>query len=153
MEYSQESLVLDFAERTRSNLELVAHEAQAGNASAFEVTQLINSLLGLLVFPRERFLEDIPETPLQDLSGWMDTAVRFEAGTRPKTLRELIRVLRNGVAHFNIEFFSEKGQVVGVRVANMDRNGLEDAFVQMPIGSLRSLVLRFMDYILNGRAA
>jgi hypothetical protein len=65
-------LIRDFAVRTRANLtriyDLAALEQGQDPASrtVFEVTQLINSMLGLLVFPKEAY-KGIPATPISDL--------------------------------------------------------------------------------------
>ena len=66
-----ESVIRDFAERTRKNLRAI-EDLQAKGGEAYEVTQLVNSMLGLLVFPRERFIDQIPQTSLSDLEadGW-----------------------------------------------------------------------------------
>lgn len=50
-----EAFLSDFAKRTLSNLEIIQNEAMH-NANAYEVTQLINSLLAFIVFPYERNL-------------------------------------------------------------------------------------------------
>jgi hypothetical protein len=57
-----EDLVKDFAARTKVNLELV-RAAEKGGQIAYEVTQFINSLLGLLVFPQQEFFDKIPKPP------------------------------------------------------------------------------------------
>ena len=54
-----ESVIRDFAERTRKNLRAI-EDLQAKGGEAYEVTQLVNSMLGLLVFPRERFSIKFP---------------------------------------------------------------------------------------------
>jgi hypothetical protein len=65
-------LIRDFAVRTRANLtpiyELAALEdaKEPESRTVFEVTQLINSMLGLLVFPKEAY-KGIPPTPISDL--------------------------------------------------------------------------------------
>ena len=90
-----ESVIRDFAERTRKNLRTI-EDLQAKGGEAYEVTQLVNSMLGLLVFPRERFFDQIPQTSLSDLEadGWPVPKV---VGDFPQArdLRELIRYLRN----------------------------------------------------------
>lgn len=49
MEYSV--LVKDFAKRTRHNLEIIrAHKEQS--QEVYDVTQLVNSFLGLIVLPK-----------------------------------------------------------------------------------------------------
>ena len=116
-----ESVIRDFAERTRKNLRAI-EDLQAKGGEAYEVTQLVNSMLGLLVFPRERFLDKIPQTSLSDLEadGWPVPKV---VGDFPQArdLRELIRYLRNAIAHFNIEFIGEKIQSVRVWNTTKDK--------------------------------
>ncbi|HLA37590.1 MAG: hypothetical protein A3J72_06260 [Nitrospirae bacterium RIFCSPHIGHO2_02_FULL_40_19] len=107
MEYNEE-LVKDFVSRTKENLKLI-RQAEKDGKKAYEVTQLINSLLGLLVLPQQALYDKIPKTPLSELakSGWPIPRVR---GNYPqaKDLRELTRYLRNGVAHFNLKFTASK---------------------------------------------
>jgi len=103
MEYHDE-IVIDFARRTRANLEFIENSRKLGE-EVFEVTQLANSLLGLLVFPREHYMGSIPDTPLPELveQGWPE--VRITHGQLPEnTLKELMRMLRNSIAHCNVEF-------------------------------------------------
>jgi hypothetical protein len=61
----------EFISRTEKNLRAVEKLSQDGE-SVYEVTQLINSLLGLLVYPRERFFETIPEITWETMikQGW-----------------------------------------------------------------------------------
>ena len=50
-----EDVIADFAKRTEANLQTIRRLAKEGGATpAFEVTQLVNSMLGLLVFPQQR---------------------------------------------------------------------------------------------------
>src|SRR5688572_21335039 len=119
-----EDVVADFAERTKKNLELLKKfQAENPESAVYEVTQLINSMLGLLVFPKEGYFRRIPEIPLSQLieEGWPIPSVRgiFQ---QPETLRELIRLLRNAIAHFNLEFkANEQKQITGLVVWNINR--------------------------------
>ena len=114
-------VVRDFAERTRSNLHLLRKlQEDHPNLEIYEVTQLINSMLGLLVFPRESYVDRIPKTPLSELAdqGWPMPKV---VGNYPQVedLRDLIRYLRNAIAHFNVEFLADgRGQITGLQVWN-----------------------------------
>jgi hypothetical protein len=155
MEYK--NILADFAERTLANLKQIrcldaAQErdgVSAGERSTYPVTQLINSLLGLIVFPKENYGRHIPTKTLAELvqEGWPNLEITHPApecsarrntrGQRTEstdedrpcpdhrnqrqkarcrryhggcdTLAELVRVLRNGVAHFNIEFVPNVG--------------------------------------------
>ena len=106
-----ESVILDFAERTRKNLRTI-EDLQAKGGEADEVTQLVNSMLGLLVFPRERFIDQSPQTSLSDLEadGWPVPKVIGDF-PQARDLRELIGDLRNAIAHFNIEFIGEEDRI------------------------------------------
>ena len=146
MEYK--NIVKDFARRTRSNLNLIKslQELEPG-IEVYEVTQLINSMLGLLVFPQQRYVNEIPKTTLRDLveQGWPIPRV---VGDYPqvKNLNQLVRYLRNAISHFNVEFLSDPTlQIQGLRVWNMwdgkttwkaeltieDIEGITDKFVQL----------------------
>ena len=77
MQY-HEQFIIDFAKRTRANLEFI-EAAEKDGQSVFEVTQLANSLLGLLIFPKERYMDSIPNTPLAELvsNGWPDIKTTY----------------------------------------------------------------------------
>lgn len=125
-----ENLVNDFALRTRKNLEIIRqlHEDEKAlpdynehDARVYEVTQLINSMLGLLVFPQQKFVDRIPQTSLDDLriQGWPIPRV---VGNYPQVrdLKQLVTYLRHAIAHFNLEFTSRDGQISGLYVWNTD---------------------------------
>jgi len=118
MNYESE-LVRDFASRTRQNLEYIEKQQQLGE-NVYEVTQLINSLLGLIVFPQQGTLERIPRTPLTDLEsqGW--PAIEITKGqSECQTLYDLVRYLRNGIAHFNLRFLANRNnQLIGIVIWN-----------------------------------
>jgi len=70
--YTSRNDALGFAERTRKNLEHIVSGFNAGE-DVHVVTQLINSLLGLVVFLHERkFVESIARMRLDELGrrGW-----------------------------------------------------------------------------------
>ena len=89
-----EDVIRDFAERTRLNLRAI-ERLETDRHDVYEVTQLVNSTLGLLVFPQQEFVDRIPETPLTELvrDGWPVPTVRRRAD-RVNNLNQLIRYLR-----------------------------------------------------------
>ncbi len=144
MDYHKE-FIIDFARRTRSNLEHVEAAEKRGEA-VFEVTQLANSLLGLLVFPREHYMRHIPDTPLAELvaKGWPD--IRTTHGQLPQdTLRQLMRMMRNSIAHCNVEFVAdEESQITGIKVWNT-RGGQKTWQAELTIDDLRAIALKFVE--------
>ena len=147
MEYK--NLVKDFAERTRINLLLVQAEAKAGR-NAYEVTQLINSMLGLLVFPQQEFYNKIPETKLDDLKkdGWPIPRVN---GDYPQVsnLKELARYLRNGVSHFTLRFTETDGHVDGIVIWNETQNGTKNWEAELKIEELEGIADKFSKLLLK----
>ena len=149
-----QDVVRDFVRRTRRNLELVREQSAAeeragtrdGQRSAFEVTQLVNSLLGLLVFPQQRYFDAIPHTPLADLArdGW-PTVRAIDGFPNVDHLDDLMRYLRNAVAHFNIEFTEQGGQNSGVRVWNKPPGQPINWKSELAIRDLQTITERFSE--------
>lgn len=151
MEYKQ--IVRDFVERTRVNLAHIENSLSEGD-EVYEVTQLVNSLLGLLVFPEQRYFYQIPETPLNQLEkqGWPKIKV---VGEYPPAndLREQMRYLRNSIAHFNLRFLTnEKSEISGIRVWNINprkESRPKTWEAKISLDDLRKLVNKFVDLILS----
>ena len=112
-----EELVRIFSERTLINLEYIEQKCHAGE-QVYDATQLINSLLGLIVFPKERDFMRIPEIPLDDLEGWPHVE---KTGTC-SNLRDFCRRMRNAVAHCNILLLGSE-LIEGVKFQNKNKNG------------------------------
>lgn len=95
--------VKDVAKRTRCNLEKIEAQSAAGD-EVYEVTQLINSLLGMVVFIREK--GGLPKTHLSEYAGF--PKVVFLLG-EDKTERfdKFIDFVRHAVAHGNVEAKAE----------------------------------------------
>jgi hypothetical protein len=106
------NLIVEFAKRTIKNLNFIQAQVSAGDPHLFDVTQLWNSLLGLIVLPQERNdhgggIQHIPPTPMTEL--WSQDPpwphiTETEFAPDHESLRDLVRDLRNAVAHFNVDF-------------------------------------------------
>jgi HEPN family protein len=149
MEFNDE-FVIDFAKRTRLNLEAI-ETAKDNGEDVREFTQLINSLLGLLIFPYEHSSCTIQPTPLQALvndHGWPE--IKTSKGKlRENTLGELARSMRHSFAHCLVEFLSDdKGNVGSVKLWNGTQPNPSWETV-ISANSLRLFVLKFSDLIEN----
>ncbi|HAF48226.1 MAG TPA: hypothetical protein DCL08_03165 [Anaerolineaceae bacterium] len=134
--------------RTLNNLRAVEKLSQE-DKSVYEVTQLINSLLGLLVYPNER-LKKIPEITWETMikEGW---PLPLGENAQVSGLKQLIKYMRHAVAHFNIEFITEENEIVGIRFKNYSSS---DEYREKPlwIGEyglepLKKFVDMFLDHI------
>jgi hypothetical protein len=162
MEY--QNLVRDFATRTSKNLEAIENAVrQDREAKIYEVTQLINSMLGLLVFPEQKHLNNIPRTSLEDLrrAGWPVPEMK---GTPPHAdnLRDLVRCLRNGISHFNIEFTSDGHVLTGIKIwtcktdeqgkyVKEGRHRIREWEAQFGLHELREIARKFVAMLLDVR--
>jgi hypothetical protein len=143
---------LEFAERTRRNLEYIERAFDDG-ADVHVVTQLATSLLGLIVFPWEKhFVKQVDALKLDDLvsEGWPRWKV--SKGTC-NTLGDLVRHLRNAVAHGNITFSSDSRYIeeVAIDVENYPprRTATPNWCARIDAKDLRAFCLRFVDLLEN----
>lgn len=145
------SLVEDFARRTRSNLEAL-HRLQQNGTEVFEVTALVNSMLGLLVFPQQAYVDQLPEVSLEELAreGWPMPRVVCQT-KEVANLRQLVRVLRNAISHFNIEFDSDNaGQLAGLTVWNTDPLSKQVTWkAEISIVELKCFAMQFVALLLS----
>ena len=148
-----EDVIADFAKRTEANLQTIRRLAKEGGATpAFEVTQLVNSMLGLLVFPQQRYVDRISETPITDLasSGWPIPEVVGDYPQVPN-LRQLVRMLRNAITHCNLEF--EPGadnEVQALMVWNVDPKTRKVTWkARLTVADLGAITTRFVALLLD----
>lgn len=88
-----------------------SHSQSSAN-KVWEVTQIINSFLGIVAHPRERLLDrsKIKWITLNDQRvvslGLPEIKSSWEFDSEePRTISQLLRLLRNGIAHGNIELY------------------------------------------------
>ncbi|MDM0051396.1 HEPN family nuclease [Variovorax sp. J22R115] len=147
-----EDIVADLAARTSANLRAIREIRQNNReAPVYEVTQLINSMLGLLVFPQQRYVDRIPRTPLAELQeqGWPVPKV---TGNHPQVedLRDLVRMLRNAIAHFNLAFRPDaENEIKTLTVWNTNLKGTETWRAELSIADLDAITERFIELLLN----
>jgi hypothetical protein len=141
--------LLDIMRRSMANLEFV--EAHAGAAGPYEVTHLVNTFLGALAHPFEAMREDLMALPLAEAVklGW-PTITRERLRDRdPSSLGDLIRLMRNALAHGNIEFLSDgRSRIRAIRVWNTEpRSGARTWGAIVPVEDMRRLLVLFVELI------
>jgi hypothetical protein len=93
----------------------------------FDATILVNCLLGLLVIPKEKFLEVIPVDPISRFSKWGINPKSIKMTGRetnnneyPDTIRGIVYSLRNSVAHFRIRPIPATNKVHSFEFTDLD---------------------------------
>jgi len=139
MFYAKRNDAIEFAHRTRKNLEYIEEASEEWNDEVHPIVQLANSLLGLVVFPMARLavqrFKELPLTDLEDL-GWPKVHITLDKDSPPRTSRcasqrsswhptttlyDLVRHLRNSAAHGRMTFSSDspKPEKVEIRVEDV----------------------------------
>src|SRR5690348_46972 len=147
--YVVRNRAFEFAMRTKANLEFM-QAARAQGADVHEVTQLANSLLGLVVFVWEKvFVEDMKQLRMKDLErkGWPRISVT--KGTS-ETLYDFVRHLRNAVAHGRLTFSSDSRDPRKVIIEIDDCKAKETIpywSARMKADDLRAFCFKFIDLV------
>jgi len=134
---------VDFARRTLRIIEQYDCTKKRGSEN-FEVTLLVNCLVGLLIMPHQRRRDLIPDVGVGGLAEWSIEAsfISSWGQGRKKTLRQLVRGLRNSVAHFHIEAEGTEKDIERLRF--WDDNGF---MATIPVANLRGFVTKFASVI------
>jgi len=139
-----------FIKRTNCNLKTIQNLSSNGEPP-YEVTQLINSLLGLVVLPKEKLFREIPQTAFDDLraDGWPDSFLQPSSRKElPDNLRSLSICLRNGVAHFRIETTEQGGNISGVTICDMEpKKDSPHWKVHLTLDDLQCVIDRFGEVV------
>lgn len=145
---------LEFARRTRRNFEFIESAKEKGD-DVHVVTQLTLSLLGMVVFPKERLLLEGTETKtIAEMSteGWPIWTITLDDSKKPtKTLADILRHLRNAVAHGRLTFTSDSPHLEEVAILVEDKKRREDSTpywcAKIDGHDLRGFCLHFLDFI------
>jgi hypothetical protein len=141
-----------FAERTRMNFEHIERVKIEGRTDVHVVTQLANSLFGLIVFPWEKEVKKRIEEIKLGAPGWPRWAEWEDLEGDCLTLDRLVKHLRNAIAHGRILFKSDSPDLDEVVFEFEDRNTKTDQLVwhaRIKGTELREFCLQFVTEIVN----
>lgn len=147
----ERGFVKDFFERTKKIIE---------NSESYgcEVTLLCNCLTGLLVFPEQKFYDEMRTISLTD-----ENYKKLKSGLigkeRPSDVEGIFRRMRNAVSHCNIKFESETAYKNDTQIKyvlfyddkNHRKRKLENFEYQLKIdvADLKDILMNFCDELLK----
>lgn len=103
---------LSFARRTKRNLDFIQQASDDQTLQIYEVTQLVNSLLGLLLFPRIYTWGYFRSYRLNQLDPQRWPNLTNQSIARDKlpvfNLEHVLREMRNAVAHNDLKFIANR---------------------------------------------
>lgn len=107
---------LCFAQRTKRNLDFIQQSSGDETLKIYEVTQLVNSLLGILLFPRSYMWKHFKSFELDQLNlqDWPDLTNQSPVLDKlsPDNLEQVLREMRNAVAHNDLKFISDRNNEI-----------------------------------------
>jgi hypothetical protein len=115
--------VLDMVSRTMQNLYIIENRDVPAD-DKWEVTQLINSFLGVVAYPWETWETELRDIRLDSLEGkrWPRLAPLDSRDTACESVGDLVRLVRNAFAHGNINFHtdSRSNHICALTIWNTD---------------------------------
>jgi len=123
--------------------------------SQYEVTLLINCLLGLLVLPKERHLSKIPDTPLTQTPEWgiqpnhiVNAGKNCEGERRMAdtiTLRQVVTDMRHSVAHILFKPYGDGQQIKDIELRT-DRSKFK---AKLSVTEFKSFVQKLAEAVID----
>jgi len=140
----------DIIRRTKANYDFVKGHKECG---LFEVTQLVNSFLCAVIQPWDKFDTCSPpwNMPLvkAKAAGW--PSIAHELST-PKQLHELIKNMRDALAHGNVEYLAsnDRRDISGLRLTANKWDRPSKAWTptwrgEFTIGELEAFFCKFVE--------
>lgn len=146
----------DFVERTLRNIEWIEKQNSIvkddpTSMTFYEFTNLINQCLGLILLPSQFSKSTFLANFTQELThyGVGDNIVNKIKGNKDKTLSNILRHLRNGIAHGHIQQYSANNHdITDVRILDADKGVVitsdDDAhtIIELNIEELRTFAIK-----------
>lgn len=126
----------------------------------YEVTLLLNCLLGLIVLPNERHKESLvkegKKIRIDDMRGWgvdENTVMKWsKIPSHSRTLYDVVRRMRNSVAHFGIKVCaSDTGRrdIYAIEFRDVNPRDKNDTFyMKIEVDELKMFVKRLAEFLI-----
>lgn len=140
------SLHHDFAARTRANLEFIEKACMEGVPGTCNVTQLINSLLGMVVFLNEGKL--VPAIPLSQFCSCEDIQAHLDDNQDCSKADRFIQLFRNAIAHCRFQAFGPKDNIQSFTMHDQRPKEPIDWKIDITTQGIRDIAFRLVDYVI-----
>ena len=107
-----EDFLKDFSKRTFENLKIVCNRKDGKENLGYEVTQLVNSFIGLLIFPQQGLFDEWEQQNIP----FPNARLEEIANGKSDSYFEMLRRLRNAVTHKNMKPYPEESTASEVRM-------------------------------------
>lgn len=130
----------DFIIRTKENLVKITEQ------NGYEVTHLINSSIGLLIVPEQKFYNEINDTFVSDATlNEIKSCVTIGNNI---SLKDLVRHLRNSISHSRIKFENDNERISKI-VFEDGKNNTTTFLAKIGVELYEKFVLEFSENIVK----
>lgn len=138
----------EFALRTRVNLEFIEAAEEESFNRVYPVTQLMNSLLGMIVFLKEGQL--LPEVSIEEIAPSIDFEVITDAKGKNNSLKTFLTSFRNAIAHCHIEGYGEGSEIQGFVLRDcLHARSPFHWEIRIPVEDIRKLAFGLVDHVIR----
>ena len=144
MPATEKEFIRDYIERTKLNYERL-------KAGPYEVTQLINSAIGLLIIPEQKLYDKITNKMIsKQLLNELIVHIQINTYDKQPNLKIIARHLRNGLAHARLELKAQEQPefdkpLLIESVIFRDEDGEKSFQIELPIETLEQFFYAFSD--------
>lgn len=150
----QKGFIKDFFERTAK----IIKSFEKINNDGCEVTLLCNCMLGIFIFPEQKFYNEITNDSLSD-ANFKKLKQGLLGQKKPRSIKKIFSRMRNAIAHCNIRFECAENKKNDNRIKYIyfyddenysDKKKLESYEFQLriDIADLKDILFDFCDKIL-----
>ena len=111
----------------------------------YDVTFLLNCLLALLVLPKEKFYNNIPEEIQRDWGLTKEHIKKMPCESCGYKLRKIVRHIRNAIVHMRIETTNNDNKNIEI-VKFKDLGGFE---LEISVGDLKTFVIKLVEHVIE----
>lgn len=150
--YPADSILEVFVNRTKINLELIEQEVDKSSKggmdqNAYEVTQLLNSLFGLLILPEQKYYNELGKIKDRQVPIFAQCIKRTKEEYKTLNYQNVMKHLRNSVCHpEHMEILPPQGDITQVVFRDFYKDH-ECFCVRLEIDELRRLVFELCDVL------
>ena len=140
----------DFITRTKKIIEQY-DSFKIDEKDKFEVTLLLNCLIGLLILPQQYWYDSLP-TDIISQKEWGINSEHISSIKKGETknVKDVARHLRNSIAHYRFKAFDNSSdKISSIKFEDFDPNGSKTFEAIIPLPNLRQFTNRLTDIFIN----
>lgn len=133
----------DFVNRTKTIIEQY-DKLELAKAEKFEVTLLLNCLVGLLILPQQNWFNNLPtDLVSQEEWGIRESDVSFMKNGETKTVKNIARHLRNSISHYRFKAFeNSSNDISSIKFEDYDPSNNKTFEAIISISSIRQFTTK-----------